>query len=173
MISHAPTPACGALLSSQIALKLKAASRPPFVPSDGVRQEVRGVLAFALLCLRSVNWSDIGLITASLLLQDIENAWAKLNDAETARYAALREELARQQKLQQLKTKFDSGASKLREWIAAKKEYLDKEEKVDSVAAAQTKLKILDVRPKVTARGVATATGMGVWRGVPLVSLVC
>eukprot|EP01104_Vermistella_antarctica_P019844 TRINITY_DN805_c0_g1_i1.p1 TRINITY_DN805_c0_g1~~TRINITY_DN805_c0_g1_i1.p1 ORF type:complete len:2712 (-),score=1016.99 TRINITY_DN805_c0_g1_i1:134-8269(-) len=117
-------------LLNEIALKLKAASRPPFVPSDGVRQE------------------------------DIENAWAKLNDAETARYAALREELARQQKLQQLKTKFDSGASKLREWIAAKKEYLDKEEKVDSVAAAQTKSKILDAFDQEYKKSVSRVEGL-------------
>ena len=101
-------------LHNAIQIKLNAANRPPYVPPEG--QSVA----------------------------DIANAWDQLEKAQQEREDALYRELARQQKLDLLKRKFNIKAGQLEEWIQEKEEYLKSPEIVDSVSAAQSQLKTLD-----------------------------
>lgn len=101
-------------LHNAIQIKLNAANRPPYVPPAG---------------------QGMG---------DIANAWDNLENAQQARENALYAELARQQKLDLLKRKFNAKATQLEEWIQEKEDYLKSPEVVDSVGAAQSQLKTLD-----------------------------
>jgi len=99
---------------NNIALKLRANNRPPFVPPAG------------------------------LSMPDINSSWDNLGDAENRREAALRAELARQQKIADLLKQFRAKAQNLESWAAGKNAYLQKKEDIDTLSAAQTALKLLD-----------------------------
>lgn len=52
------------------------------------------------------------------LIADINRAWTRLEKAEHARELALRDELIRQEKLEQLAARFDRKASMREAWLA-------------------------------------------------------
>jgi actinin alpha len=98
-------------LFNNINLKLRANNRPPFDPPTGLSPS------------------------------DIEGLWSKLGQEEVAREAALIEELRRQEKLAHLRSRFNLKDGKLDAWLTAKEEYLRRDEHVDSINEAETKLK--------------------------------
>jgi len=116
-------------LFNNIALKLRNQHRPPFVPPE------------------------------ELSPAHIDTIWKQLNAAEDDREKALRDELARQEKLDYLRRRHALKAEKLEAWIAAKENYLGVDEAVSSLNEAQTKLKVHDAfdeeyansKPRVTA----------------------
>jgi hypothetical protein len=61
---------------------------------------------------------------------DLQSLWEQLQTAESERYAALRRELERQERLELLNRNFDNRAAKLEQWIKQKQNYLITSEKV-------------------------------------------
>lgn len=98
-------------LYNNIATKLWADSRPPFVPSEG------------------------------LSTKDINQIWDQLNEAEKAREVALRAELERLHKLEYLTKKFAGKADLLEAWLAEKKEYLTNDDLGNSLHTVQSKIR--------------------------------
>lgn len=99
-------------LLATIQLKLKGASRSPYVPEAGCGAG------------------------------DINSAWAGLNDAEKTRNATLKSELRRQKEIRDLVERFNRKASKLEAWNGAKSQYCATAEQIDTLPAAQTKVKV-------------------------------
>jgi len=101
---------------NNLAMKLRGAGRPPFQPPAG------------------------------LSVQDINHAWDTLEEAERARDQALRDELARQGKLDTLLKRFNNKVGALEEFAKAKENFLKtgEGEKFDSVSQVQLRAKMLD-----------------------------
>eukprot|EP01100_Stratorugosa_tubuloviscum_P003200 TRINITY_DN1760_c0_g1_i1.p1 TRINITY_DN1760_c0_g1~~TRINITY_DN1760_c0_g1_i1.p1 ORF type:complete len:1545 (+),score=896.95 TRINITY_DN1760_c0_g1_i1:60-4637(+) len=116
-------------LFNNLTLKLKNNNRPAFTAPEG------------------------------LSVEDLNKKWDHLNDAELDREAALRDELARQEKLAGIRRRFDDKAGRLEAWLAEKEKYLATDEPVHSINEAQSKLKNHDAfdeeytksRPRVDA----------------------
>ena len=101
-------------LNNAIAVKLNNAGRPPFKPADGQS------------------------------IDDINKLWNELDAAQQARNDALLEDLARQNKLDLLKRRFNNNAKRLEDWNGKQEDYLKAEEPVGSINEAQTALMMLD-----------------------------
>ena len=100
-------------LNNSIQVKLSSAGHPAYVPPAG------------------------------LSTQDINELWDALEKAQQAREDALLAELARQQLLDLLAAKFNNKATQLENWIEKQTDYLNKDENIDSVEAAEQKVKAL------------------------------
>lgn len=96
---------------NNIATKLWADSRPPFVPTEG------------------------------LSTKEINMLWEELNDAEKSREVALRDELERLHKLEYSSKKFAGKADLLDTWLAEKKEYLTNDDLGNSLHTVQAKIR--------------------------------
>jgi len=101
-------------LHNIIQAKLSSQGRPPFVPDAG------------------------------LSVEDIAQRWEELERAEQARQDALLAELARQQLLDLLAQRFNNKANQLEDWIAKQANYLNADDDVDTVSAAEQRLKALE-----------------------------
>lgn len=115
---------------NNLSMKLRANNRPAFVPDEG------------------------------LSLLDIDGSWQGLEAAETARGDALRDELARQLKLESNASRFFSKAQNLEKYANGKKNLLQSQEgeTFKTVGSVQVRLQMLDAfdsdlkssRPRVT-----------------------
>eukprot|EP01104_Vermistella_antarctica_P012828 TRINITY_DN3785_c0_g1_i1.p1 TRINITY_DN3785_c0_g1~~TRINITY_DN3785_c0_g1_i1.p1 ORF type:complete len:1558 (-),score=732.09 TRINITY_DN3785_c0_g1_i1:173-4762(-) len=76
--------------------------------------------------------------------EEIDAAFAALKEAEAAREAELNEELARQEKLTALVKRFNSEAADHETWSENKQVYLNKEEQIASLTAANVQAAFLD-----------------------------
>jgi len=101
-------------LHNIIQAKLNSQGRPPFQPPEG------------------------------LTVHDIANRWDELEKAELARQEALLAELARQQLLDLLAQRFNNKANQLEDWIAKQAAYLNAPDDVDTVQAAEQRLRALE-----------------------------
>ena len=93
---------------------LRRSKRPPYVPPEGISPK------------------------------DIDEKWKKLLEAERYAEKALRDELARQMRIENLAKRFYEKLAKIKQWEKAKKEYLEARPHIDTLTAAQTQLKLLD-----------------------------
>ncbi|KNC56298.1 alpha-actinin A [Thecamonas trahens ATCC 50062] len=101
-------------LMQSLALKLKQANRPAWVPEDGNTPE------------------------------KLQELWDALEEAERLRLAALRAEKARLEKVANLVGRFNRKAAALEKWNDEKANYLNLREDIDTMAAARSALKIYD-----------------------------
>jgi actinin alpha len=101
-------------LVSGLNTKLAVNKRPPFEPPTG------------------------------LSTKDLDNAWLTLGRAEHERQIALRDELRRQRKMQDLLRKFNQLAAKLEAWSSDRQTALRSTDYGDTVSAVQAKQKNLD-----------------------------
>lgn len=76
--------------------------------------------------------------------KDIGDKWAKLLAAERERERAIRDELARQQKLENMSTRFFEKLAKIKAWEKTKKEYLAQRPTIDTLVAAKSQEKLLE-----------------------------
>ena len=93
---------------------LRRSKRPPYVPPEGIAPK------------------------------DIDDKWKKLLSAERYAEKALRDELARLMRVENLAKRFYEKLAKIKQWEKAKKEYLEARPTIDTLMAAQTQLKLLD-----------------------------
>jgi len=100
-------------LNNTIQVKLSSAGHPAYTPPEG------------------------------LSTRDINELWDALEKAQQAREDALLAELARQQLLALLSAKFDNKAKQLENWIDQQKNYLNQDEEIDTVEAAEQRSKAL------------------------------
>eukprot|EP01126_Amoeba_proteus_P003378 TRINITY_DN11120_c0_g1_i4.p1 TRINITY_DN11120_c0_g1~~TRINITY_DN11120_c0_g1_i4.p1 ORF type:complete len:1452 (-),score=431.42 TRINITY_DN11120_c0_g1_i4:80-4381(-) len=98
-------------LLNQINLKLKSNNRQAFCPSEGLTTE------------------------------EVDGLWNILGSEEVNRDEWLRNELAKQMKLNLLQKKFDAQADKLEVWINDKEEFLALDDAVASLREANSKVK--------------------------------
>jgi len=75
---------------------------------------------------------------------ELNDLWAKLAEAERNREQALRGARSRERELNLLNTRLDDKANRLGKWIDKSDAYLGREENVDNVTAANSKLKELE-----------------------------
>lgn len=101
-------------LHSTIQAKLSSSGRPPFQPDAG------------------------------LTVDDIAQNWSELEKAQQLREDALLAELARQELLDLLAQRFNNKAKQLEDWIAKQSEYLNTNDDVDTLLAAEQRLKQLE-----------------------------
>jgi len=76
--------------------------------------------------------------------KDINDKWAALLAAEKEREKRVREEIARQQKLDNMSKRFFEKLAKLKAWEKAKKEYLAQRPTIDTLVAAKSQMKLLE-----------------------------
>jgi len=82
--------------------------------------------------------------TSGLSTKDLDNAWLTLEKSEHERQIALRDELRRQKKIQDLLRKFNQISGKLESWSAERQTALRSTEYGDTVSAVQAKINNLD-----------------------------
>jgi hypothetical protein len=116
-------------LFNNIGTKLWADSRPPYVPPEGLSTKV---------CKHTEEveqkwWSDY----PNFVLQDINELWDKLSDAEKLREETLGSELDRLHKLEYYAKKFAGKADLFEQWVAEKREYLVNDDLGNSLHSAQ------------------------------------
>lgn len=76
--------------------------------------------------------------------KDINDKWAALLAAEKERERRIRDEIARQQKLDNMSKRFFEKLAKLKAWEKAKKEYLAQRPTIDTLVAAKSQQKLLE-----------------------------
>jgi len=82
--------------------------------------------------------------TPQVTLAEITDLWDNLGNVENTYDSGIREALRRQKYLDALLRKFRAKQAQLQAWTQQKENFLDSDATVDSVTAAQSKLKILD-----------------------------
>jgi hypothetical protein len=101
-------------LFNSIQVKLSSNDRPPFTAADGLSPK------------------------------EINELWQKLLEAEQQREKNLRGARKRERQLNLLNSRLDDKAARLEKWIGTSEEYLARNEPVDSLTAAASKLNELD-----------------------------
>jgi len=76
--------------------------------------------------------------------KDMNDKWAKLLEAEKCLEKKSREEVARQQKLNNMAKRFYEKLAKIKKFEEAKREYLGQRPNVDTLSAAKSQVKLLD-----------------------------
>lgn len=101
-------------LLSNLQVKLRNAQRPAWVPPEGLGLEV------------------------------LAAKWVELQEAETAKEKAIRDEVARQEKLEELARRWKDKQAKMARWVKEKTEFAQERPVIDTLLAAQLQLKLLD-----------------------------
>lgn len=104
---------------------------------------VEGVFANLQVKLRNAKRSPYQ-PPAGIAPADVDAKWAALLRAEADRERAIREEIARQERMEDMARRFFEKLAKLKQWERAKSEYLAQRPTIDTVIAAQSQLKLLD-----------------------------
>eukprot|EP01120_Amphizonella_sp_Union-15-10_P007473 TRINITY_DN2526_c0_g4_i1.p1 TRINITY_DN2526_c0_g4~~TRINITY_DN2526_c0_g4_i1.p1 ORF type:complete len:1557 (-),score=454.20 TRINITY_DN2526_c0_g4_i1:53-4657(-) len=120
--------------------KYKSDEKPP---KAGEKTEIDALFASLQLMLRQNNRPPYQPL-AGHSPEEIDGIWEKLANEEHERLEWLRRELARLTGVEGLMKKFDDKAGKLEFWITGKQDYLSTPEEVNSLAEAQTKLKLAE-----------------------------
>lgn len=116
------------------------------------RVEVEGVFG-ALQTKLAVNRRKAYVPPSGLHPRDLEAAWDEMCKAEAEKDQALRAELARMQKLENLRARFESKAATLTQWAEAMKALVSSREAGDTLAAVSAKLKINEAASEEIATG--------------------
>jgi hypothetical protein len=82
---------------------------------------------------------------SALGVEELNKQWAALEEEERRKEAAVRQEVARQEKLAALVRRFNSDADDLRQWLAQTETQVAAREAIDSLRAAQYALRLFDV----------------------------
>ncbi|KAH3759770.1 alpha-actinin A [Pelomyxa schiedti] len=101
-------------LFGNLQVKLRNAGRPEYVPPGGLSPS------------------------------DLDAKWQKLLEAEALKEKAIRDEIARQEKIEELVRLFHEKKLKLDKWSEEKKTFLDQRPVIDTLITAQSQIKLLD-----------------------------